>query len=48
MDAFSNKVHEQLGNRLMYKYETYGKYGHVPYPAFFDAMKFILIDSKGK
>ena len=48
MDEFSKKVHEKLGNRLMYKYETYSKYGHVPYPAFFDALKFILIDSKGK
>lgn len=48
MDEFSGKVHEKLGSRLMYKYETYSKYGHVPYPAFYDAMKFILTDNKGK
>ena len=29
----------------MYKYETYNKYGHVPFPAFYDAMKSILNDS---
>jgi len=48
MGLFSNKVHEKLGSSLMYKYETYSKYGHVPYPAFYDAMKFILTDNKGK
>lgn len=48
MDEFSRKVHEKLGSRLMYKYETYNKYGHAPYPAFYDAMKFILTDNKGK
>lgn len=48
MDEFSRKVHEKLGSRLMYKYETYSKYGHVSYPAFYDAMKFILTDNKGK
>jgi len=48
MDEFSKKVQEKLGNRLMYKYETYSKYGHVPYPAFYDGMKFILTDNKRK
>ena len=48
MDEFSRKVNEKLGSRLMYKYETYSKYGHVPFPAFYDAMKFILTDKKGK
>ena len=48
MDELSKKVHEKLGSRLMYKYETYNKYGHVPYPAFYDGMKFILTDNKGK
>jgi hypothetical protein len=28
------KVQERLGDALMYKYETYSKKGHVPYPAF--------------
>ena len=46
MDVFSRKVQEKLGNRLKYKYETYSKYGHVPYPAFYDAMKFIMTDNK--
>jgi hypothetical protein len=48
MDEFSKKVNEKLGNRLIYKYETYSKYGHVPYPAFYDALKFILTDNKRK
>jgi predicted alpha/beta superfamily hydrolase len=48
MDGFSKKVQDKLGSRLMYKYETYSKYGHVPYPAFYDAMKFSLTDNKGK
>ena len=48
MDGFSKKVQDILGSGVIYKYETYNKYGHVPYPAFYDALKFILIDNKGK
>ena len=47
MDGFSKKVKDRLGSGVIYKYETYTKYGHVPYPAFYDAMKFILTDNKG-
>lgn len=48
MDNFSKKLQVQLGNRVMYKYEIYSKYGHVPYPAFYDAMKFIIESKQNK
>ena len=48
MDGFSKRVQDRLGSGVIYKYETYNKHGHVPYPAFYDALKFILIDNKGK
>ena len=48
MDGFSKSIQDRLGSSVIYKYETYNKYGHVPYPAFYDAMKFILTDNKGK
>jgi hypothetical protein len=48
MDGFSKRIQDRLGSAVIYKYETYNKYGHVPYPSFYDAMKFLLIDNKGK
>ena len=39
---FSNKVKTELGNRLFFKYVTYDNYGHVPYPSFYDGLKFVL------
>ena len=45
MATFSKKAADRLGNRVNYRYETYNKFGHVPYPAYYDAMKFIF-DSK--
>ena len=45
MKTFSKEVDDRLRNRIRYKYETYDKFGHVPYPAYYDAMKFIF-DSK--
>ena len=47
IDGFSMEVDQKLGKRLKYKYEIYSKYGHSPYPAFYDGMKFILADHKG-
>jgi hypothetical protein len=48
MDDFSKKVQDKLGNKVIYKYETYSKYGHVPYPAFYDAMKFLFANRPNK
>jgi predicted alpha/beta superfamily hydrolase len=42
MKTFSKKVAGMLGNHVNYKYEIYKKFGHVPYPAYYDAMKFIF------
>jgi uncharacterized protein len=48
MDDFSKKVKEKLGNRIKYRYETYSKHGHVPFPAYFDGMKYLLTENKGE
>lgn len=42
MLEFSKKVKSELGDRLSFKYETYDNYGHVPYPSFYDGLKYIL------
>lgn len=42
MLEFSEKVKTKLGDRVIYKYVTYENYGHVPYPSFYDGIKFIL------
>ena len=42
MEDFTKKVQEKLGDSVQYKYETYTRYGHVPYPALFDGFKFIM------
>ncbi|MCK0114418.1 alpha/beta hydrolase [Gelidibacter sp. F63206] len=39
---FSKKVESILGDRLSFKYVTYDHYGHVPYPSFYDGLKYIL------
>jgi len=46
MEKFSKIIAEKLGNRVRYQYKTYDKFGHVPYPAYYDAMKFILESTK--
>lgn len=46
MGRFSKEVEDKLGNGVSYKYETYNKFGHVPYPAYYDAMKFIFESKK--
>ncbi|OAD90366.1 hypothetical protein A7A78_06455 [Aequorivita soesokkakensis] len=43
---FSNKVKSELGERLSYKYVTYDNYGHVPFPSFYDGLKFVLTNEK--
>lgn len=42
MLQFSKKVKSELGNRLSFKYVTYDNYGHVPYPSFYDGLKYVL------
>jgi uncharacterized protein len=42
MLEFSEKVKTKLGDRVIYKYVTYENYGHVPYPSFYDGLKFIF------
>ena len=46
MDIFSKKIADKLGKQVNYRYETYSKFGHVPYPAYYDAMKFAFDNEK--
>jgi len=46
METFSKKIADKLGKQVNYKYETYSKFGHVPYPAYYDAMKFVFENKK--
>jgi len=39
---FSKKVKSELGERLSFRYVTYDNYGHVPFPSFYDGLKFVL------
>lgn len=40
--AFSEKLEMKLGDSIRFKYETYDKYGHVPYPSFYDGLNYVL------
>lgn len=42
MLEFSKKVKSELGERLSFKYVTYDNYGHVPFPSFYDGLKFVF------
>jgi predicted alpha/beta superfamily hydrolase len=42
MLEFSKKIESELGDRISFKYVTYNNYGHVPYPSFYDGLKYIL------
>lgn len=42
MLEFEKKVEAELGERISFKYVTYENYGHVPYPSFYDGLKYIL------
>ncbi len=42
MLEFSKKVKSELGDKLSFKYVAYENYGHVPYPSFYDGLKFVL------
>lgn len=40
--AFSKKLESQLGDRVSFKYVTYDTYGHVPFPGYYDGLKYVL------
>jgi hypothetical protein len=42
MLKFSDMLTTKLGNKVKYKYVTYDNYGHVPYPSFYDGLKYVL------
>lgn len=42
MLEFSKKVYSELGDIISFKYVTYENYGHVPYPSFYDGLKYVL------
>jgi hypothetical protein len=42
MLEFFKKVKSELGDRMSSEYITYDNYGHVPYPSFYDGLKFVL------
>jgi hypothetical protein len=46
METFSKNVAARLFKQVDYRYETYAKFGHVPYPAYYDAMKFLFENRK--
>ena len=46
MLEFSKKVKTELGNRLSFKYVTYDNYGHVPFPSFYDGLKYVLTNEE--
>lgn len=39
---FSIKLESVLGDRIKYKYATYENAGHVPFPSFYDGLKFVF------
>ena len=39
---FSDLLKTKLRGRVKYKFVTYDSYGHVPYPSFYDGMKYVL------
>jgi len=39
---FSELIKTRLGDRISYRYVTYDNYAHVPYPGFYDAVKFLF------
>lgn len=39
---FSELIQSRLGDRISYRYITYDKYYHVPFPGFYDGMRFLF------
>jgi len=46
MLEFSEKVSSNLGDSVSFKYVTYDNYGHVPYPSFYDGLKYVLEENE--
>jgi uncharacterized protein len=42
MIDFAKLVESELGERVSFRYVTYDTYGHVPYPSFYDGLKYIV------
>lgn len=42
MLKFSKKVESELGDRFSFKYVNYDNYGYVPYPSFYDGLKYLI------
>lgn len=42
MLRFKQRIETELGDRLFFKYKTYEVYGHVPFPSFYDGLKYVL------
>ena len=39
---FAEKVNLELAEEMDFEYATYDNYGHVPYPSFYDGLKYVL------
>ncbi len=42
MLAFSERLSAELGAKVDFVYKTYDQYGHVPYPSFYDGLRYVL------
>lgn len=40
--GFSKRLKFELGDRMKFKYATYENAGHVPYPSFYDGLKYVM------
>ena len=44
MMEFSTLVKDKLGETILYRYETYQDYPHVPFPCPNDGLRFVTAD----
>ncbi len=42
MLEFSERLNSELGDKILFKYKTYDNYGHVPFPSFYDGLRYVL------
>jgi len=42
MLEFAKILSTELGDKMRFQYQTYENYGHVPFPSFYDGLKFVL------
>lgn len=45
---FSELIQSRLGDRISYRYITYDNYYHVPFPGFYDGMRFLFESEESK